>query len=548
MESSGCFADYSYFALINGLEREDCDAYFASIKDAQPGLELLSTSTDPIRLSLLFPIYYQKEIQAYIVIELDEDELLRSIDLEEGMYFAVMFGDTVVAESGEASTRGTSTSLDSSFDGLSYVIVSDESVYSGELKLAILLTVAGIVICIGIALLASYKITKRNATPLLSILDSLGYGNERDLALVNKKIDAMLKDQEANINRIEIQRGLLDGAFLEEVIVRNLNDEVELGIACGKYKMDCDFPFFVLTCVQGGEVDDLKRFSPMSAKVGLYQAFLFPLEEEVVLGSLIDALTTLGRDHKVGLGQVYDTLKSVTLSWSQAVEAASSCDPAGFSRYVGSLDPTTKCPDQDSLVNFMAELGMERFSEASHYLDGALDVLLDHKESTDLRRCKVKGIVDDLRPYADVSALCYASEKVLRDGLANILSSLAQEPATTQEGRSDEICVRALKLIEENYADSQFGLYQLAQLLGVNNSYLSTRFKQYYGIGVARCIQGLRIAKAKNLILTTGMSIREIALSVGFSSDIAFFKAFKKVEMVTPSTMRKNRGRYGSGA
>lgn len=64
---------------------------------------------------------------------------------------------------------------------------------------------------------------------------------------------------------------------------------------------------------------------------------------------------------------------------------------------------------------------------------------------------------------------------------------------------------------------------------------------------MARCIQGLRIAKAKNLILTTSMSIREIALSVGFSSDIAFFKAFKKVEMVTPSTMRKNRGRYGSG-
>ena len=227
---------------------------FADLKTAMKEKDTVRKDTVQLIRSGILQIEKDKKI------ELDEDELLRSIDLEEGMYFAVMFGDTVVAESGEASTRGTSTSLDSSFDGLSYVIVSDESVYSGELKLAILLTVAGIVICIGIALLASYKITKRNATPLLSILDSLGYGNERDLALVNKKIDAMLKDQEANINRIEIQRGLLDGAFLEEVIVRNLNDEVELGIACGKYKMDCDFPFFVLACVQGGEVDDLKRF------------------------------------------------------------------------------------------------------------------------------------------------------------------------------------------------------------------------------------------------------------------------------------------------
>ena len=94
-------------------------------------------------------------------------------------------------------------------------------------------------------------------------------------------------------------------------------------------------------------------------------------------------------------------------------------------------------------------------------------------------------------------------------------------------------------ILQKRFKDSQFGLFELAQELGVSNTYVSTQFKKYYGFGVASFISSLRMEEAKRLITSTDMSIKDIAVSVGFSSDIAFVRAFKKSESVTPGSLRK---------
>ena len=83
------------------------------------------------------------------------------------------------------------------------------------------------------------------------------------------------------------------------------------------------------------------------------------------------------------------------------------------------------------------------------------------------------------------------------------------------------------------------GLYLVSEQLNVSNSYLSTAFKNAYGVSLVQYLNRLRVEHAKKLILEPPMSIKEIALASGLSSDINFTRLFKNQENTTPSMLRK---------
>ena len=108
-----------------------------------------------------------------------------------------------------------------------------------------------------------------------------------------------------------------------------------------------------------------------------------------------------------------------------------------------------------------------------------------------------------------------------------------------QLDQKENIAERARQYINLNFEDPMIGLYSISDMLGVSNTYLSTTFKKKYGIGIAQYINSLRIEKAKRLIVNTDENIKEIALSVGFSSDAAFIRVFKQFENTTPGRYKK---------
>lgn len=59
------------------------------------------------------------------------------------------------------------------------------------------------------------------------------------------------------------------------------------------------------------------------------------------------------------------------------------------------------------------------------------------------------------------------------------------------------------------------GLYLVSEQLNVSNSYLSTAFKNAYGVSLVQYLNRLRVEHAKKLILEPPMSIKEIALASG---------------------------------
>lgn len=77
-----------------------------------------------------------------------------------------------------------------------------------------------------------------------------------------------------------------------------------------------------------------------------------------------------------------------------------------------------------------------------------------------------------------------------------------------------------------------------AKALNYNADYLNQIVKSETGMTLTRYLNTLRIAEAKNLLLSSDMSIAQIALEVGFSDEKYFMKVFKSCENLSPTRYR----------
>ena len=79
----------------------------------------------------------------------------------------------------------------------------------------------------------------------------------------------------------------------------------------------------------------------------------------------------------------------------------------------------------------------------------------------------------------------------------------------------------------------------LAKMLGTNEFYLKSAFKNLYGSSIYRYYNKCRLEHAYLLITQTNMSILEISESCGFGSYTTFSKAFGKLFKITPKALRR---------
>lgn len=104
-------------------------------------------------------------------------------------------------------------------------------------------------------------------------------------------------------------------------------------------------------------------------------------------------------------------------------------------------------------------------------------------------------------------------------------------------GLGSETLARIERLIEERL-DTKLLLGDMAREMGMSRSNLARLFKHRTGISLGQYLISRRIHRAKELLLSDGHRIGEIALSVGFSNQGHFDTFFKKLVGVTPREYR----------
>lgn len=101
-----------------------------------------------------------------------------------------------------------------------------------------------------------------------------------------------------------------------------------------------------------------------------------------------------------------------------------------------------------------------------------------------------------------------------------------------------DIAHSARKIIDYNF-DAEITIGQISDALYVDPAYLARRFVQKYGISPKEYLLEKRISQAKRLLKETTLSVKEIAVSVGYVDQLYFSRIFKRKEAVSPLEYRK---------
>lgn len=87
--------------------------------------------------------------------------------------------------------------------------------------------------------------------------------------------------------------------------------------------------------------------------------------------------------------------------------------------------------------------------------------------------------------------------------------------------------------------DKSLSTEDIAELCCLSTSNLKKTFKKYSGMGVMEYYNNLKIARAKEMIITNELNITQISEKLGYSNPNYFSKAFKKECGYTPVEYRK---------
>ncbi len=136
------------------------------------------------------------------------------------------------------------------------------------------------------------------------------------------------------------------------------------------------------------------------------------------------------------------------------------------------------------------------------------------------------------------SVLTKLSELMFIDVVRRYIESLPPEQSGWLAGLRDPFVGKVLSLMHARPADD-WTLEELARKAGASRSVLAERFTDLVGIPPMHYLAKWRMQIASELLAGGNASLASIAAEIGYESEAAFSRAFKKMIGVPPSTWRR---------
>jgi AraC-like DNA-binding protein len=118
--------------------------------------------------------------------------------------------------------------------------------------------------------------------------------------------------------------------------------------------------------------------------------------------------------------------------------------------------------------------------------------------------------------------------------------------ADNEEARLKEVPFmdRVMTIMEQNYKNSEFGVQQMCEAMGMSRSLLSKRLNVETGMPASQFIRNYRLNIAHELLQRKNQSrnVADIAFSVGFNDPKYFTRCFHRQYGVPPSSFTQSAG------
>lgn len=129
----------------------------------------------------------------------------------------------------------------------------------------------------------------------------------------------------------------------------------------------------------------------------------------------------------------------------------------------------------------------------------------------------------------DPALLAERTRELVEEATVNLLQS--------PDSATDRLIDRALAILERNFA-KRLSDEELAAQLGLSTSHFRFLFKAATGKPFHKYLVGLRLERAREMLMTQAMPVSEVAGAVGFTGLAHFSRAFSQRFKVAPSAVR----------
>jgi len=124
------------------------------------------------------------------------------------------------------------------------------------------------------------------------------------------------------------------------------------------------------------------------------------------------------------------------------------------------------------------------------------------------------------------------------EGIVTTLASETEVPKSPT--RKEEIVLEIKEYVDSHLQDAQLSIEQVADNFSFSVSYIRQLFKEIMNMSLSEYILQERIERVKEKLVSSQLSVLEIADQCGFLSKGHFFSAFKKFTNLTPKQYREN--------
>ena len=177
-----------------------------------------------------------------------------------------------------------------------------------------------------------------------------------------------------------------------------------------------------------------------------------------------------------------------------------------------------------------------------------LVIYIYNRWAAELKRREAEQLLSPIRKVLEESK----DPKQLQKRISNILDNQERyQQSVTKSVEADKeevmkntrpLMERVMEIMEQHYMDSDFGVQEFCDALGMSRSVASKHLNAEAGLPVGQFIRNYRLNMAKELLSskTGNRNITEIAYAVGFNDPKYFTRCFTKMFGVSPSTFGNN--------
>ena len=574
---NGVYPIHAYWATLHGINHTiEYDQWFESLfQDIAYGYFFLIHTGETQLFSRISATHTGTRI---LISEINMQTLksqlsLVSADLNGGFAAILTDDHTVVASSAEISefidpethrllplsNDYICNMVDSDIPGMHYIVIMEKtSAYLLSDTIA-KIALAFLILAVLIGCTLAYVLVRKGVMPIEDLANKLSPGQKKrvdEVTRIDFAFDEILKAQSSLELALKQQQITICQSFFDELLRQDPNEKSDPYLIASIYGLTIDNANFCV--IARKRVSDVCKEQIYDMLISMDEdnliswtnfcdvdVFLlnYDTDEASIQTEFLKKLQNLSdRPADIAVSKTVDTALLIMSCWVDCAKQLGCTHllPKTYLRknayHTDPVNTTLEQVRQRLDLNDFAYVKSMAGSVFTQYVYDASPFYFQYKKYH-----TVHMLLPYCPPKSEHALTNLVNSKNEEEWVANfceVISCCQYRPTSEECPTKKAIVIRIRNTIEQQYSNPALDLRMLAEDANFSQPYLSRIFKEWCGLSIHQYINQVRIQHAKELIVNGNITIKEIALAVGFSGDAQFIRAFKKLEGVTPGTLR----------